>query len=72
MCDCIDEMNKRLKERGFNTQVNYPIMLWDESGKPIDGKRCILETVKLDDKKREKPKSILAKYCPFCGEKYSD
>jgi len=32
--------------------------------------KCVIHTMKVDDKKRGKPPSMLASFCPFCGERY--
>lgn len=62
MCDCIEKLNVHLKE--FNTEINVPF--WSRSGVLAP----FIETRKLDDRKRGKPKSVMASCCPFCGEKY--
>lgn len=62
MCGCIEKINERLKE--FNTEINVPF--WSSSGFLAP----FIETRKLDDKKRGKPRAVVASYCPLCGEKY--
>jgi hypothetical protein len=64
MCDCIKNINEHLA--GYNTKITVPI--WTAS----DGRPSFVETSKIDEKKRGKPKSVFASCCPFCGEKYSD
>lgn len=63
MCDCIQKFDEHLKE--FNTKIEFP--LWTGSGvlSPF------IQTIKISDKKRGKPKSVMASHCPFCGEKYA-
>jgi len=64
MCDCIKEIDTKLKEQGRNTQI---CVAFGMSG-TIN--QTMVLTVKADDTKREKPVKIFAAYCPFCGEKY--
>lgn len=64
MCGCIDQANEHLAE--FNTKIELPI--WTSSGR----RAPFVQTMKIDEKKRGKPKMIFASCCPFCGEKYSD
>lgn len=74
MCDCIETTNKYLKENypELNTQIYVPIALFrNDSGSPSYHK-VVIETEKLDDKKRKKPIVLFASYCPFCGEKYGN
>lgn len=64
MCNCIEKFNEHLKE--FNTEVHLPF--WSRSGILAP----FVETRKIDSGKRGKPRSVIATYCPFCGEKYAD
>lgn len=64
MCDCITTANEFLAEH--NTKIELP--MWTSSGK----RTPFVQTVKLDDKKRGKPKMIFASCCPFCGERFGD
>ena len=32
----------------------------------------MIETMKLDEKKRGKPIKVFATFCPFCGSKYPE
>ena len=62
MCKCIDEVNVLLKNH--NTRLIVPFMLDGSAG------RVIVETIKIDTKKRGKAMRLHATYCPFCGERY--
>ena len=65
MCDCIEKLNELLKPR--NTLINVS---FDLLGKmPM---RTIISTVKYDDKNRMEERTIIATYCPFCGQKYEE
>lgn len=68
MCNCIEEMQAKLKETGRNTQLDIPIV-WDRSGS-LRTERVAIKVCKLEESKREKPLPILPSYCPFCGEPY--
>lgn len=61
MCNCINTTNALLKEH--NGQLVCTLF-----GEPS---RVVIETIKLDPKKRGKSPAMLASYCPFCGEEYS-
>jgi len=62
MCDCIETANKHLA--AFNTKIELP--MWTSCG----GRPPFVQTVKIDNKKRGKPKMMFASCCPFCGERY--
>jgi hypothetical protein len=62
MCYCIKTANEHLAQ--FNTKIELPI--WTSSGV----RPPFILTMKIDAKKRGKPKMIFASCCPFCGVKY--
>lgn len=62
MCDCIKRVNSHLAK--FNTEIELP--LWTSNGQITP----FIQTMKVDDKKRGKPRLMFAIHCPFCGEKY--
>jgi len=66
MCNCIDEIDAKLKEMtpDNNTKLDIPITL---SG--IE--RVRIGVAKRDEKNRKKPTIIFPAYCPFCGVEYS-
>lgn len=68
MCECITQTNEALEKQGLNTMINTPIM-WNKKG-IVETPRVLIETVKRDPSKREKPINLLAAYCPFCGQPY--
>ena len=69
MCDCIEEVNAKFVEMGKNTQLDIPISISVEKG--IASVSTVrIATRKLDTSKREKPISLVAGFCPFCGEEY--
>lgn len=61
MCDCLSKVNGHLAE--FNTKIELPM---------IGPQRPFVLTMKLNEKKRGKPKMMFASCCPFCGEKYPE
>lgn len=65
MCECIRLINEQLEER--NTHISRKIAYKDGELKVLG---AVIETYKIDSKKRGKPFTLLASYCPFCGEKY--
>ena len=62
MCDCIEQTNEALKEH--NTRLVVPFMLDGSPG------RVLIETDKIDTKKRTRKIKLHANYCPFCGVGY--
>ena len=65
MCNCIKITNDGLREK-YNSYVNTTISL---TGGP---QMVVLATEKDDTTKRGKPITLVATYCPFCGEKYPE
>lgn len=63
MCDCISLVNEQLKKHNTLLNVTFPFSMTGDM-------RVVLSTVKYDDKKRGRPKTMIASYCPICGEKY--
>lgn len=62
-CSCIDVLDARPEMVESNTQV---LTNW------IGPQRSFVSTIKRDEKKRGKPKMVIASYCPFCGVKYPE
>ena len=69
MCKCIEEVNASLAKTGKNTQLDIPISISIEKGM-ASMSNVRIATKKLDTSKREKPISLVAGFCPFCGEEY--
>ena len=70
MCNCISEVEEKLKETGRNTKLDIPIT-FSLTGK-LSADRVNVATCKRDEKKREKPLRLFAAFCPFCGEAYPE
>lgn len=65
MCDCIAEMNQKLKDH--NGRVAQAILLPEKGSNSLRA-RVLVQTEKLDSSKRKPVPSVIASYCPFCGE----
>ena len=64
MCNCIELLDAELlKER--NTALDVALV-----GFPAMQPRLKIATYKRHSGSRVQPKSIVASYCPVCGEKY--
>lgn len=63
MCNCITQLSGQLK--AYNTAIDVSINL--SSNVPV---KAIVKTYKDDESKRQKAMTLIASYCPFCGEKY--
>ncbi len=63
-CHCIKLVNKTFSDEGVNTALDIVFSVM--SGKTF----CQIRTMKADSSKREKPKTVAASFCPFCGKKY--
>jgi hypothetical protein len=70
MCNCIEEVQKKLLETGRNTMLDIPMSL--SPSHDLSANRVTISTCKRDEKKREKPLRMFASYCPFCGLPYED
>lgn len=70
-CNCIKKVNNELRLSGTNTQLDIPLLL-DYEARVIASSVCQISARKIDDRKREPAKIILATYCPFCGKKYEE
>lgn len=58
-CNCITEVNAKLAEHNAEIVVTfYPFV------------RPVIDTQKVDSKKRGKPPLAVATFCPFCGVRY--
>jgi hypothetical protein len=68
MCNCIEAMDKHLAK--VNTRIGMALMVNVMTGRKAEMQaRPIVVTVKVDEKKRGRPKTALASFCPFCGIK---
>jgi hypothetical protein len=69
MCDCIADIDARLKEQGLCLAVDFSIS---------EGllARPHIPLMRLDklvvETRRSKPNSVVATYCPWCGVRYSE
>lgn len=63
MCACINDLDVEPKMVESNTQI-----LTNLFGSP----RAFVATIKRDEKRRGKPKMVIATFCPFCGEQYPE
>ena len=66
MCDCVEKLNEKLKER--NTKISVSLS-WSAENGIGSLANPIIVTEKADNANRKKPVRLLASYCPFCGEK---
>jgi hypothetical protein len=67
-CDCIGQLNAALLKQGSNTLIGDAVLFDMKNG----GTRTVVEiaTYKRDPKKREKARSMVPEFCPFCGTRY--
>lgn len=65
MCDCIRTTNESLRAK-YNTELVTTISFVE--GQPS---RVAVGTEKADSSIRGKPITLVATFCPFCGEKYT-
>lgn len=70
MCNCWDETNTKLKEKGFQLSDKLSALVWTPDG-PLGVVRFLPLQRKDGAKlKRSDPKTLTMSYCPFCGSKY--
>ena len=70
MCDCVNEVNKKVGDK-FNAQldVGFP---FDEETLSFTGEPRTKVLLCGTDRKKPKTKYVMATYCPFCGVKYTN
>lgn len=71
MCDCLKNLQDRLAgEPKLNTVFDVPHIINVETGEDVQPKFKIA-TLKRDPRNRTSARTIVAVFCPFCGEKYA-
>lgn len=70
MCDCIETTDRWFKEHDNPTVIDAAISLRDEGGIRAKVATCIPWWV--EKKRGRRATSLVATYCPLCGEKYPD
>lgn len=63
MCNCMNEIEEKMKELVDAESVEAPVEL-------LTGKAYLEFTVKKKGKKKEEKMPLLLSQCPFCGEPY--
>lgn len=68
MCDCITQVNEQLRKHRTELDVTiaYPPNVL------VMAKVSTYIPYGLKTKRGQKPMSITATYCPFCGKKYKE
>ena len=64
MCDCVKQMDERLAQN--NGRIAVALQVTEDMG--LRSRLCVA-TEKLDKTKRKPVPTVMANYCPFCGEK---
>lgn len=66
MCNCMERVNEKLKERNTKLSVSFCLSrdLSEMDAMPM------IQVEKVDRKLRTKPISVIPTFCPFCGVKY--
>ena len=68
MCNCIEEVNKRLNN--YDTVLDVPIQITSKNSLVAD--RVLVATCKKNIKAKQKPMKVFATFCPFCGKQYEE
>ena len=66
MCDCVEKINKQLKDH--NTRISTSMTISRDLS--TTGVGLQVTTHKIDTKIRKPAMSLLASFCPFCGKKW--
>ena len=61
-------MDKELAKQNLNTKIDATFVI----GKGKISTVLAVPTMKVDNDRRGRPKTVLASYCPFCGTKYPE
>lgn len=71
MCGCRQQVNEKLIERNAKIAAGFTASFNDgpTRGMGLSPPMILLE--KADKKKRGELPTLIATFCPFCGEKYS-
>jgi len=67
-CNCWNEIDRILAEKGCNTRLATCLVL-DREANTMKA-RLLVATAKVDDRKRGKLTEMIASHCPFCGAKF--
>lgn len=69
-CDCIEQMNAKLMERGYTLHIG-DVVRWGADGQPKEevGTAPLLKTDKFDRKARGPAPSVYGPFCMFCGQR---
>lgn len=65
MCDCVETINTNLAPH--NCKVAQAIRLTADMSSMFSS--TIIATEKIDKAKRKAPPTLMATFCPFCGER---
>lgn len=65
MCNCMEEIDKKLLEAGHNTRLGWTMNA--ETGVAYVG----IRTEKVDPKNRKQPIAAIPTFCPWCAERYA-
>ena len=65
MCNCMDEVMQKMKEKMEFESIEEPTEL-------LTGRAYLEFIVKEKGKKRERKLPVLLSRCPFCGEPYDE
>jgi hypothetical protein len=76
MCDCIKSIDDALIEKGVASRVE-PVDFWDGKPSRVAVRTYVPEELQPRAKtgrvlRRERPITLIADFCPFCGEKYPE
>ena len=66
-CECIERVNTAMRNQGQNQEVTASIRLRPEGVFAF----AVIETEKVDPRRRTKDPRLIATFCPFCGVKYA-
>jgi hypothetical protein len=76
VCDCIRLMNEGFERGGFNVELDVPLIWNHRYGRATLDMSHVRVPVDWKDrakrKRGEKLPVVIAAFCPFCGEKYSE
>lgn len=64
MCECIEKMNVKLAEH--NGRVARAVQITATLDLVT---RTVVQTEKVDESKRKRIPTVVATFCPFCGER---
>lgn len=69
-CDCLEQVNSKLMERGYTLAVRDIVRFGDDGQPGVDlGTAPLLQVEKLSSRTKGRAPGVYGPFCMFCGER---